>query len=198
MMKEEKRVLRAFALGDGHIRVRGNSYSLSVSHCEKQKEYIIFKADMLSKIIGKKVEVHPYDNKGFPSYRFEVANEYFRFLRKWLYCNGNKTINLSYLRKLSHQGVAIWYMDDGSLVAKRRNGKIHAYDLTISTYCSEKEAMNCISFFNERYGVTFTLKRNKGRFSIRCGTKEAKKLLEIITPYIHKSMIYKTFQTASI
>jgi len=197
LLKKEKQFLMSLALGDGYVRKRGESYSIAVSHCEKQKEYLIYKAERLSQIIGKKVEIHGFQVSGYPTWRFEVSNDYFHFVRNWLYREGNKTISICYLRKLSDEGVAIWYMDDGSLVAKRRNGKIHAFDLTVSTYCSEEEASICIQFFKERYDTNFTIKRNKRKFSIRCGTKEAKKLLYHLMPYIHPIMRYKTFQTAS-
>ena len=61
---------------------------------------------------------------------------------------------------------------------------------------SKKEAETCIVFFKEKYDVDFTLKRNKGYYSIRCGTKNAKKLLSRIGQYIIPSMAYKNFHTA--
>lgn len=83
-------------------------------------------------------------------------------------------------------------MDDGSLVAKKRDGEIHAYDLTISTYCDLQSVNNIIDYFNQEYGITFTVKKNKDKFSVRCGTKQARKFLKIVSPHIVKCMEYKT------
>ena len=33
------------------------------------------------------------------------------------------------------------------------------------------------------FGLKFTLKYNKGLYSIRCGTKSARKFIELIKPY---------------
>lgn len=197
MTKKGKKFLLAASFGDGYIRERGNYYSICIRHSEKQREYIEYKAAMISEAIGREVNVTEFDNSGKVGYRFEVSVPYLKFVRKWLYKGGRKKITMSFLRKLDDLGVALWYMDDGSLVAKKRQGKIHAYDLTFSTYCSEDEALCCIAFFQERYGVRFTLKRNKELFSIRCGTKEAKKLLAVLEPYLIPSMKYKSFQTVT-
>jgi len=61
------------------------------------------------------------------------------------------------------------------LYAKKTNGKIHAYELVISMYTSKEEALDAIKFMKERLDVDFTLKYNRGKYSIRCGTRMAKK-----------------------
>ena len=77
----------------------------------------------------------------------------------------------------------VLYMDDGSLVGKKRNGKIHAYDLSISIYGTKEECQNLIDkLFN--LGMKFTLKHNKGKYLIRCGTKSARKFINYISPNI--------------
>ena len=79
---------------------------------------------------------------------------------------------------------AILYLDDGSLCAKKRNGKIHAYDLVISVYGQQEECQNLINKLKENWDLSFTLKFNKGKYSIRCGTKEARKFLALIRPLV--------------
>ena len=41
----------ALIIGDGHI---DNTGRISINHCEKQKEYLQFKADLIYSIIGGK------------------------------------------------------------------------------------------------------------------------------------------------
>lgn len=62
-------------------------------------------------------------------------------------------------------------MDDGSLSSKRRNKQIYSYDLTISVYGEKEECQNLIDKLST-LGIKFTLKLNKGKYSIRCGTKK--------------------------
>jgi hypothetical protein len=75
---------------------------------------------------------------------------------------------------------AILYMDDGSLSSKRRNKQIYSYDLTISVYGEKEECQNLIDKLST-LGIKFTLKLNKGKYSIRCGTKNARKFLSYIS-----------------
>lgn len=193
MTKRAKELINAISLGDGHIRRQGNCYSLCVRHGAGQEELINTKAKWLMDELGIRINVSPFINNGYPAFRFQVATKYNKFTHGWLYHGTSKIITLSFLRRLTDEGVAIWYMDDGSLTRKKRHGRTHAYDLVISLYATEREANDCIVFFRERYGVGFKLKRNKGKFSIRCGTQEARKLLYRIGAYIIPSMSYKTF-----
>ena len=196
LTKKDKKFLNALAIGDGHIRQRGNSFAICIKHSDRQKDYLEFKAKRLSDILKREVNVRKFNNSGYGAYGIEVTIPYMKFVRKWLYRNGLKRLNISFLRRLSDEGVAIWYMDDGSLIRKKRNGKIHASELILSICCTEKEANDCILFFKGKYDVYFSLKRNKGLFSIRCGTKNAHKLLDRIEKYIIPSMKYKTFRMA--
>lgn len=190
LTKREKVLLLAMCIGDGHIRNNRPTH-LCVRHCEKQKPFIEFKAGIISKAIGRDVNISPFDNSGYPAYRFEKSIPYVRIIHKWLYKNGKKYYSRKVLDKLTPEAIAIWFMDDGSLTAKKREGKIHAYDLSLATYCSEEEANTIIKYFTEKWDIKFTKKRNKGRFSVRCGTKMARKFSKIVEAFIIPSMYYK-------
>lgn len=177
-------------IGDGHIRNNRPSH-LCIRHCEKQKPFIEFKADILSKAIGRHVNVCPFNNSGYGAYRFEKSIPYVRIIHKWLYKDGKKYYSRKVLDKLTPEAIAIWFMDDGSLTAKKRDGRIHAYNLSISTYCSEEESDTIIDYFTEKWAIIFTKKRNKGKFSIRCGTKMARKFKKLVEEFIIPSMYYK-------
>ena len=86
---------------------------------------------------------------------------------------------------------AILYLDDGSLCAKKRDGKIHAYDLVISIYGSQEECERLIKKLKDEYDLSFTLKFNKGKYSIRCGTREARKFLALIRPLVPEFECFK-------
>ena len=195
MKKEEKVLLLAMVLGDGHIRPE--VAELSITHGEAQKQYLEYKAELVSRAISKPITITSRESKigdkAFTGYRFSCTHRFFRVLRKRCYYdNRDAKFDLSQLNKLSPQALAIWYMDDGSLYAKKRNGKIHAYELTISCCATrEQDSQNIVNFFKEKYGIAFSIKRNKGLFSVRCGTREAAKFLEIVKPFIIPSMAYK-------
>lgn len=195
MKKEEKVLLLAMVLGDGHIRPE--SAELSITHGETQKQYLEYKAELVSKSIGRPITITSRETtlgeKKFTGYRFSCTHRFFRVLRKrCFYNNRDPKFDPQQLSKLTPHAIAIWYMDDGSLHAKKRNGKIHAYELTISCCAArEQDSQNIVNFFKEKYDISFSIKRNKGLFSVRCGTREAAKFLEIVKPFIIPCMAYK-------
>jgi len=192
-------VLIGLVLGDGHLRVCRdkrfpNSWhsEFSVTHRASQKEYIEYKAKLLHSILGGKLpKVSLVNNNGKPGYKIYKSHRYFRVLHGWIYKNGRKCFTEKILRWLTPQGIALWYMDNGCLSAKRRNGKVHAYELTLNTYVSEEENRIIAEYFAEAYGIVFTVSKSHGSYRIRCGTKEAKKFIELIRPYIIPCMEYK-------
>lgn len=172
--------LLSVTLGDGYISPRGK---LSVIHCAKQKEYLEYKASLFN------TEVHYKNNNGYESYYFEKGvfnnHDQGREIRKKLYgVYGHKYFTKEIVEEMDLFCFAMLYLDDGSLCAKKRNGKVHAYDLIISIYGEEKECLLLINKLKCEYDLNFTLKFNKGKYSIRCGTKEAKKFLNLIRPII--------------
>ncbi len=199
MDRKTRGILVGMVLGDGHLQVsKDTRYKNSwknifvVKHSEKQRDYIRYKAELLHKHLGgKKPQVHEINNNGFPGYVLYKSDKYFRHLYRRMYKDRIKVITRKVLEMLTDEGLAIWYMDDGSLCAKKRGGKIHAFDLFLNTYCSEEECQEIVKFFKERYGIKFTVSKNKGKFRVRCGTKEARKFIEIVKPYIIPSMLYK-------
>jgi hypothetical protein len=88
------------------------------------------------------------------------------------------------LNRLSPLHLAIWYMDDGSVSQKRHNGKIHASDLVLNTHTTKENNQVIIDYFKEVWDIRFTPAKNRGSYRIRCSTKEARKFLSIVYPYV--------------
>ena len=193
MRKVDKATFRGILIGDSHLRHRYKKAELQINHSLKQKEYFLFKHKFLEEFVNKKIKYSESKIKnGYEVIRLSVSDKYFNYCHKWLY-KPKKKVTLKYLRKVNNRGIAFWYMNDGSLYAKKRNGKVHAYELVISMYVIKKEAEDAVKFMKERFDCNFTLKYNKGKYSIRCGTKEAKKFLAQIEEYIPSCMSYKLF-----
>ncbi len=198
MNKKNKGILIGMILGDGCLQKRVDKRcnytqnSISIKHCIKQKEYLEHKALLLQKIFGgEKPNIREINNSGYPGCVLQKTDKYFRILYKLLYPNKKKTITRKALDYLNLQGIALWYMDDGSLTARKRNGKIHAYELVISTYISKEENQIIVDYFKEKWDINFKIVKGKGLYRIRCGTKEARKFLKLIKPYSIPCMEYK-------
>jgi hypothetical protein len=193
MDNESKKTLRGILIGDSHLKKWKTTTELSIGHSKKQEDYLKFKVDFLKEVLQKDIVIKQRKIKHYDIVTISTSHKYLNLCYKWLY-RPKKYISISYLRRVNNRGVAFWYMDDGSLYPKKRKGKIHSYELVICLYASKREAQNTIKFLKERFNCTFTLKFNKGRYSVRCGTGEAKKFLEQIEQFIPDCMKYKTFQ----
>ena len=188
-MGRPKNKILGMCVGDGHITKKNR---LTIRHGINQFDYAKHKAAVIGQVLHVNINTHEYSYNGYSCMQFAVQNSYFRIVRKWLYPNGVKTLSRRFLNKLSPEAIAYWYMDDGSLYAKRKNGITHSHELVISTcFSTESEADIVINYFKEVWNIYFTVKSNKNRFSIRCGKEQAKKFISIVEPYIISSMKHK-------
>jgi hypothetical protein len=206
--KENRGVLVGMVLGDGYIRVaskrdqemdRRTSPQISFSHCMDQYEYAKYKVDKLNKIFGGKATLRTgmynttYQDNYIKCYA-NKSNPYFKSLKRMMYRNGKKYITKRVLDMLTPEGIAFWFMDDGSYrINKNKDGRISSVSLTISTYCSREEVDNIIDFFLNVYDIIFKpayCKKTK-LWYVRTNTNEAIKLSNLISPYIIDSMQYK-------
>lgn len=199
MTNEEKSLIVALTIGDGSISPEGR---LAINHCDKQKEYIEYKAEIINRIIGgKPVTIHKTKNKINDKVYYGWAirkcckcklSEF----RELFYPNGKKVITREILDYLTPEGIAIWYMDDGNLSAEKIDGKIHAYKLGIATYLTQEENQVIIDYFKEKWNIEFHSHKDGSKYRLRMGTKEARRFLELVRPYVNKieCMKYKAIE----
>lgn len=186
---EQRGILVGMLLGDGG-RSKKNFF---IQHSSKQEDYILFKKQVLEQITGRPVNVRRWNTKeGYSLIRIEPKLiPLTRILVKKLYKAGTKTITRKFLNLLTPQGIAIWFMDDGSKSFKRKNGRIHALEVTLNTYISKEENEIIVSYFSEVWGFKWGLNKSKGCYRLRMGTQQGKSFFPFISPYIHESMLYK-------
>lgn len=192
-MNRERAILLGLAIGDGCLYSNRGHCGITIKHSIKQKAYLEYKCELLHSVIGgSKPKIHEIDNNGYPGVYFSKGNnKAFRLLRKTLYQNNEKMISRVILDRLNDLSIALWYMDDGNLSMKKRNGKIHARELFLNTHIEKDKNQIIIDYFLEKYNVKFTQVKNRGSYRLRCGTTEAMKFIEIVKPYIIESMHYK-------
>lgn len=206
---EQKSLLLALCIGDGCLRKphpRSGNVQLEIGHSIKQEDYCIWKRDLIYNIFGgkkapkigyRKIKLKGYD-KVYQSCRFTKSHPYFAYLRNLLYPNNVKVITREILDKLTLQGIAIWYMDDGSFYKKDNEDgtKSICFDLRISTDSFTKEENEIIvDYFKEKWGINFYIyqchKEREHGWIIRANKAAAIKFINLIKPYIIPSMRYK-------
>lgn len=181
-MSEMEVIVLGMALGDGHIQEK----NLKLLHCEKQRDYLAWKKKLLEKNGVLCSIIRAKDNNGFVAYSMNTKSyPFIKKLRESLY-TPRKRIKREHLDLLTAREIAIWYMDDGGLSQKMRNGKVHANDLMINTGLGREENQIIIDYFREKWGLCFSQVKNHKCYRLRCGTKEARRFIEIVKPYVEQ------------
>jgi hypothetical protein len=194
-------------LGDGCISVstcisQGKyPYTKSVirlKHSATQLDYMKHKQQLLLSIFGGKPNtIGRFTQEAFGK-KWEMLqlsrnNKYFRVMKKYMYPYGKKTVTRQVLSYLTDHGLAIWLMDDGSVVVNRNKEKnITSFQFRLATHFSEAEADECIKWFREIYLMDVKKWEAKpGQWNLRWNTTAHKQLTERLKPYIVPFMYYK-------
>jgi len=166
-------------LGDGHIQLLKNGrVRLSVIHCEAQKEYCKWKASMFD-VNVKYMQQNGYSQK--PACKFATKTFYiFNQLP-----NKKTSIPQWVLDEIDERGLAIWFMDDGSM------SKSNFYS-TISTDSFDEDSQKRIVLKLKSMGIdcTYTMYK-KHYYNIVINKSGTIQLIRLIHKYVHKDMLYK-------
>lgn len=205
MNKKDRGILYGMLLGDGCLNISNTqspyTAKLVIGHSPKQKEYLQYKTDILNSMFGgRPAIVREYKSfnkkmqKEYSNIQMHRTERYFRQMHKILYSTGNKKFTRQALNYLTDEGLAFWYMDDGSgTLCKNKNGTISGCMTRISTYCSLEEIEIIRDWFYAKgIEIKFDEDKRNNLYSIRMNTKDSHKFIQIVLPYIHESMMYKT------
>lgn len=199
-----RNLIIAMSIGDGCITKAGY---LSINHSEIQKEYCEWKWKLLKKngvpvgTFRKKVGVNGYSKgKSVTQYIFQSSVlDFCKVLRRIEYDLGKGKYNRKLLNRIGAQGLAIWIMDDGSLLRRTKHDKntgerkYCGFYITISTYCDSETADNIIKYFKEEWNIcpTKVFDKRVNSYIISFCAREGRKLINIIKPYMCPYMMYK-------
>lgn len=209
MNKKERAILYGLAIGDGHIsfrerfkdgKYRYETSSIHLAHSLSQRDYLEWKRDLLVSILGghcPKIQTRKHFlkkmQKEYTMYAFEKGNTYFRQMHRVLYSkNKKKVITEKVLSYLDDMSLAIWFMDDGSLIVnKNKQGETTSANFRICTQCSEEEAKLIVDWLQSKFDIPAKYFKAKNAFDIGGATEATFKLAKIVSPYIVKCMAYK-------
>lgn len=196
--REKIGILIGMLLGDASITKRYNN-KITISHGEKQKEYLLWKLRMLESLgmRGYKVrsQVHNSFGPETVGYIVDVADDVkIPWLYRKMYGSGKKKLTINLLRHLNPYGLAMWYMDDGS--RNHRGGGRRGYDAeyfclnTQGFSLEEHELMR--SWFKKKYNITTSIQKDKHYHKLYFGGNgQANIFMDMVRPYIHPTMDYK-------
>lgn len=196
--KKSRNLVIAMLLGDGTI---SSNMSFKIAHAIEQEEYLKWKIKQLNEMGIRNNGLKYYNSScGYNVGKTVVYTQLnvlpiFRVLRTVMYQPKKKINSRRLLNRLDEKGLAIWYMDDGHInLTFNPSGNLKSFFVKIATCQSKEDNQIIIDYFNERWNVSFyQFSEGRGTYSIACGTKNAKKFLEIVKPYVLEipSMWYK-------
>lgn len=204
MDKLTRGFLYGLCLGDGCLykQPTNKNTGLTIGHGPKQLAYLKHKAERLHNVFGgKPVKIYEYTSynkvagKEYTNFQIRKVDPYFNQIHKKLYQTGKKVLTQEVLDFLTDEGLAYWFMDDGSGgISKNRQGIPCGCMLRLATYFSQAEAEIAARWFLENYGfvVKFDIDKRNNKVSLRFGTKDSINLAKILQPYIIPEMEYKT------
>lgn len=207
MNRRDRGILIGMSIGDGCVKPRRKQKSgktvaaqIQIAHSMKQYDYIVHKSELLRKIFGgnHSVKVSEYYQKMrksmYKQCMVSKSNPYFNQIYRLLYPYGKKQYTRRMLDMLTPQGIALWYMDDGSLnFSYKTDGSVATCFFRISTYCSKTEADIILNYFLDTYGIRmqkFLCKRTQ-LWYVGGRTKVFQLFKKLIDKYVIESMRYK-------
>ena len=176
-------------LGDASMGFQTHYPRYRTNHGMKQKEYVLHKARIMQNYINSPPVITPNLGYGKWSCSFDtVTTPIFEFIRTLCYkkIEGKymKTITQEWLNYLTWEGIAYWYMDDGSL------GKSNALHIHTEGFSMDKTAI--LSQWLALKGIQTKITMAKKKYYILMMNQEnLYKFVEQIRPYIIPSMQYK-------
>lgn len=182
-------------LGDGSIQKfdpRFLNSNLSIAHGNKQKEYVEWKFNFLkqyslapNKISHNIIKDSRMKFGEFEEYRFKsLVHPIFTKYRTIFYPNGKKIVP-KIITNLTELGLAIWYMDDGSVTT---------YSFELSTHGFTKEDVKfLIEVLKRNFNLdcTSVLDKRSNGYKIYILSSSREHFIKLVSPYILQSFKYK-------
>lgn len=195
MKERTKEIVLGTILGDGSLKIHKGykNARLSFRHSIKQKEYFFWKTEELKEISSEKYYWEQNDGKlRYQSSASESLTEIYNLTHK----NSKWNINRKWLNLLTPLSLAVWWLDDGSLVGNTRHGvfctdSFHKYEVIVLS-----------GYLMDVWRIKTRVRKVMGSYYRLYidSSEELKKFLRIILPYIPVSgmlqkiiLLYKDF-----
>ena len=198
LSQEAKNIIIGSMLGDGHITKWGY---FSEKHSPKQLEYLKWKAsffpnittdkswsyyESIDKRSGSLIQTH-----GFRTTTHSWIQKMEKLWYKKIDGKRIKVIPNEIADWMNEQVLAVWFMDDGNTDWMYRNGhKEWKNAKPMTKFCTDSFCNNEIFqlVLKLKFGLELTIdKRNR----LILNTENSLKLIEIMKPFFHESMLYK-------
>lgn len=204
--KDKRSLILSLILGDGclHLDSKKLSGYITLDHGIKQADYIAWKANLVSNIVGKSIKLRQGHNGN--SIQFSVVWKRIKAWRKFCYPNGKKDLTkiLPFIRHPEF-AVAVWLMDDGYVepsISKLVTGEKKNYGARFRIFTYSQTISNhemFIKWFQDHFNVTPKIKQHKSSTNghiyplLKFSQEDSLKIWSTIREHVlqFKSMQYK-------
>lgn len=175
-------------------------------HSIKQTEYFNWKRDILRPEISedrvahadnKDTKLEEVKNKAKWRYQSGVRPS-LTYLHTLTHVKGVKTVMRSTLNMLTSLSLAVWWLDDGSIVAKGRQGNLSTEGYTeesaktLEQYLRVEWGIEAKAYLVKENGKPKLKKDGTERWRVRIPLEGLEKLLKLIMPHVEvREMLYK-------
>lgn len=185
---------------------------LTLVHGEDQFGYLLWKMHLLYPLVGSfHIKVLPSKADGkyiihavttYQHYLWHMFNDYYNQVVIGQDHGGSdkvkfqKVVRMNVLRRLTPISFALWYMDDGSIYKDSKRSRLKG--IRLATYGFDIDENILIqTHLVDCWGIDATVDlRQDGYTYIRLSKNGAERFLELVSPFIHSTMLYKTMLTS--
>ncbi len=195
LSRKQKDILIGLLLGDGHLEklYTPTLGRLKVEHSYKQKSYVDWLYGEFRNWVRTKPEIRRVNawgklrkNYRFSTYGHKILGEF----RGRFYKNNKKIVPNDLEKDITTLGLAVWYMDDGSIKSKRHRGVL------LNTQGFRKnDVVRLQKTLGSKFGVSSTTRKDKNGKQIYLGGESGETFISLVKPYIISSMRYKIPKT---
>jgi len=191
LSEKQREILVGLLLGDGHLETQNNSktFRLKVGHSVQQAKYVDwlyeqFREWVLTPPQEKQVNIN---GKSFVNFWFNtISCECFRFYAQQFYRGREKIVPKMIDKLLTPRGLAVWFMDDGSLKSKEHKAII------LNTQCFTVSDIRILQkALVKNWEIESQLRKQKDGIQILITRDSATRFAKTILPDLLPEFYYK-------
>lgn len=193
-----KSVILGSILGDGSLKLYGGykNARLSIRHSNIQKDYLLWKMEKLSEINNiKSLQIQQptgYSKQLKLLYQSQSHKELTK-LYDLTYRKNNLIIKRRWLNNMTPLSLAIWWLDDGSLIGNGKKGVLCTDGFDEKSVILLSKYLLKVWKIKTRVGNVKRIREGKEQLYPRIwlSTNELRKFFDLIREWVPESMKYK-------
>ncbi len=192
LSSRQRQLVLGSLMGDGSIspkRMNGAGVAMKsrfrFGHGPKQDAYAQWKASHLA---GVPISISPHSKGGLMVETAPLIE--LDQLREAVYVSGKKVFSWDYVKELSPFALAIWYMDDGSLAIRRKDGSAGRAEICVEAM-EPSSRRRVLAWLTDTLGLSVGLVDKSGKAFLVFDRDGTESLHRLIARYVPPSMAYK-------